>query len=98
MRKLDPNPGYATFYVRKSFNIADLAAVKDLQLEVEFDDGFAAYLNGVEVAAVNLRPGTRTFETLAMSAKEKARESIDLTAQKGLLVAEKNVLAIEIHN
>ena len=98
MRKLDPNPGYATFYVRKSFNIADLAAVKDLLLEVEFDDGFAAYLNGVEVSVVNLRPGPRTNVTLAMSAKEKARESIDLTAQKGLLVAGKNVLAIEVHN
>ena len=41
--------GTSSIYTRTQFNITDLSAVKDLSLGVDFDDGYAAWINGVEV-------------------------------------------------
>ena len=51
-----PNPASpsVTTYFRHEFDIADAAAVTDLTIGVLRDDGFAAYLNGVEVGRNNL--------------------------------------------
>jgi hypothetical protein len=48
------NPGV---YARFAFDVADAAAVDGLTLRMRYDDGFAAYLNGEEIAASNA-PGS----------------------------------------
>ncbi len=40
-------------YVRIPFFVADLSGLRDLVLSVMYDDGFVAYLNGVQVASAN---------------------------------------------
>ncbi len=40
-------------YLRVPFDVDDLAAVDQLSLQMQYDDGFAAYLNGQEVARRN---------------------------------------------
>ncbi|MGQ9590301.1 MAG: lamin tail domain-containing protein [Planctomycetota bacterium] len=96
----DMRGNYASFYVRKEFTIPDLGAIERLILQVEYDDGFAAYLNGVPVASVNLKsPEDPTFDSFAATSKEKAKEAIDLTARVAELVRPgKNVLAFQVHN
>ncbi|HVR75050.1 MAG TPA: CotH kinase family protein, partial [Planctomycetota bacterium] len=91
---------YSTFYLRKAFDVADPSAIENLVLEVEYDDGYIAFLNGVEVASDNLRPGPegRTFNALARLAKEKAKALVDLTEQKNLVVPGRNVLAVHVLN
>src|SRR5437899_1566226 len=42
------HPGYG--YVRKTFQVTNVAQIKSLILRVEFERAFVAYLNGVEVA------------------------------------------------
>ena len=43
------SPGYLSVFARKTFNVS-LAEVKALTFLIKIDDGFVAYLNGVEVA------------------------------------------------
>ncbi|MDP4631235.1 MAG: lamin tail domain-containing protein, partial [Flavobacteriales bacterium] len=37
-------------FLRKTFNITDVSAIHDLMLFMDYDDGFVAYINGVEIA------------------------------------------------
>ena len=54
----------ATAYIRSEFGVADTSVVDRLSLNVKYDDGFIAYLNGVEVARRNA-PQTAATEGLA---------------------------------
>jgi hypothetical protein len=48
---------YWSVFIRRKFTLSDLASVKALKLSVKYDDGFVAYLNGVELHRKNM-PGT----------------------------------------
>jgi uncharacterized protein (DUF1800 family) len=94
----DMQNSYWSVYLRKSFNVPDLAAVHDLIFRVDYDDGFVAYLNGTEVARKGLT-GTPPLHTAAAAAHEAGTpEEFNLTSRKDLLVAGTNVLAIQVHN
>ncbi len=77
-------------------------------LFMDFDDGFVAYINGVEIARVNLgNIGDNVpFDFLATSDHEANgyqtlpidRFEIDLEQLTDLLVLGENVLAIQVHN
>jgi hypothetical protein len=43
----------SSVFVRSSFSLADPAIAERLKLRMSYDDGFVAYLNGVEVARAN---------------------------------------------
>ena len=43
----------ATVFLRFPFPVADPSIFNSLRLRMKFDDGFVAYLNGVEVARAN---------------------------------------------
>ena len=89
---------YISFYVRRKFTVADPTTVESLILDIEYDDGYVAYLNGSEVASGNMRPDARAHDAAATVQKEKVKELVDLTEKKPLLVAGTNVLAIQVHN
>jgi len=38
------------FYLRKNFNVVDKEVIANLVFAMDFDDGFIAYLNGIEIA------------------------------------------------
>jgi hypothetical protein len=42
-------PGAYSIYTRSTFNIPDLGIVQNMFLGVDYDDGFVAWINGVEV-------------------------------------------------
>ncbi len=52
MNSTDGTPQYSA-YVRYDFNVADRDQLTSLQLDLRFDDGFIAYLNGKEVREIN---------------------------------------------
>ena len=90
---------YATVYIRKEFSVASVSSSAAVELTIDYDDGFIAYLNGREVARRAMPPGTATYQTLASVSHEAgAPETIDLGIVGSLFVAGKNVLAIEGHN
>ncbi|RIK74873.1 MAG: hypothetical protein DCC68_22275 [Planctomycetota bacterium] len=83
----------ATAYVRYPFNVASAEDVQSLQLDLQFDDGYAAYLNGVLVATGNA-PGSLAFDSAAATNGGLQSVSVDLTSQTHLLHDGQNILAI----
>ncbi len=90
---------YATVYIRQEFPIASITPNAAVELTIDYDDGFIAYLNGKEVARRGMPAGTATYQTLASISHEAGTpETINLGSAGDLLRVGKNVLAIEGHN
>ncbi len=95
---------YGSIFIRRSFDVPAerLAALNDLVLRIRYDDGFVAFLNGVEVARRNIagKPGTPvSHRAFAMEPHEaEGFEEIDITSRKSLLRPGGNVVALQVHN
>ncbi|MBN1674623.1 MAG: fibronectin type III domain-containing protein [Kiritimatiellae bacterium] len=50
----DMRGGYSCVFLRRAFTLAQPAAVSGLELRVAYDDGFVLWINGREVARVNV--------------------------------------------
>jgi hypothetical protein len=90
---------YPTYYFRQSFTVTDTQSIDSLRLNIRYDDGFVAYLNGTEIARGNI-PITQTlsFNLLAAQAhRGRTAEVFELVDALPLLVPGANVLAIEVH-
>ncbi len=101
MRRTDDQTGYISIHLRHEFHLTpeSQAAIGNLILRIDYDDGFKAYLNGTEVARANLPTGDVTYETTATASHEAgAPEDFDISDHKNLLQTGGNVLAIEVHN
>lgn len=94
----DMQYNYITVYARKTFNITNSSLVSEVILNIDFDDGFVAYLNGQEVARKSMPAGTPNHATLSTGSEAGTPVAFDLTSYKDYLVAGTNVLAIEVHN
>ncbi len=98
----DMKGSYYSVYTRCPFWLDDPERVKTLTLTVRWDDGYIAYINGVEVSshyppstvAYNQPAGTNNHETHCYTIPDE----IDLTPYTGLLEPGLNVLAIQVHN
>lgn len=84
-------------YLRVPFTAEMTELVTSLELRMKYDDGFVAYLNGVEIARRNA-PDELAYNSDASEAHPNADaivfEPIDLTEFKSLLVEGRNILAI----
>ena len=99
----DMQNNYLSFYIRKFINIEDLGSINFLELGMRYDDGFVAYLNGVEIARsasmgaagipVNFDTGAADHEATAVPEWFPFSEDALAALQEG-----ENVLAIEGHN
>ena len=96
-------------YIRHEFKLTGKALrhLATLSLHVDFDDGYVAHLNGVEVARQNLFgvTGTTVPSTAFATAEHEAElyrgielENQDITSRKSLLQVGTNVLALQVHN
>lgn len=88
-----------TLYARTSFNLAaDPFTVRELALDLDFDDGFVAYLNGVEISRDLVAPA-QTFASPATAAHESGTAQRYLVRNATSVLRQgDNVLAIEVHN
>ncbi len=93
----DMQNSYLSVYARRGFYVEDHNTVGGLLLEMTYDDGFVAYLNGVEVARRNLA-GTPPASTQAAASSlgSPGHEYFDL--DPALLLSGNNVLAVQMHN
>jgi hypothetical protein len=98
---VDPVTSRITTYFRRSFSVANPAAISALTLRLVRDDGAVVYLNGMEVFRTNLPIGVITSTTLADTAvgtgSEESYEAQVVELPPALLVSGTNVLAVEIH-
>lgn len=94
----DPGSGnrHATNYFRKSVNIPDPSVFGDFEIAITYDDSYAIYVNGNEVA---LHSGLTTNPAFNLYATNTVGDNaIDLrTIPKTAFSAGSNTIAVEIH-
>lgn len=99
---------YVSVFARREFTIDDPAKVMALTFTMDYDDGYVAYLNGVEIAAVSA-PASRAWDEPAADNHEACcgtgsptgpcpPESVDLSGHIKDLLAGVNVLTVQVHN
>ena len=88
----------SSIYLRVPFAVEDPALLDSLTLSMKYDDGFVAYLGGVELARRNA-PGQLAWNSTAGATHSGpdavAYEHINVTAGIGALTPGMNVLAIQ---
>ena len=88
---------FITTWFRKSFIATNLPNLARLELKLLFDDGAAVFLNGAQVALVNLTNGA-AFNSFATNTQENFENVwFAFSVNPALLVDGTNVLAVEIH-
>ena len=97
-----------SLYMHIKFSILDTVVISKAVFNMDYDDAFVAYLNGVEITRANI--GTRgdypTYDQTSAGFREAAMyqgggpEYFYLTSQQAadLFAQGENVLAIQIHN
>ena len=95
----------ASALVRIPFTVADPSAIDLLLLRMQYDDGFVAWLNGIEVARRNAPGGAESpvpFDAQATAARPEGAalvaEDIEIRASGSLIRTGRNVLAIQALN
>lgn len=99
-----PSPT-TTVYARIPFTVSNVNDIVKAILDIDYDDGFVAYLNGIEIARVGLSGTPPTFDELAQDHEALLYQGgaissldLDMSVVAGALTNGTNVLAIEIHN
>jgi hypothetical protein len=86
-----------TQYVRFRFDVGpELARLATVTLHIRYSHGYAAYLNGVEIARQRLDPGAPA-DAKANDWHGLEWERVFLAVKEGTLRKTGNVLAIEVH-
>ena len=97
----DDNSIYS-IYTRSEFNVADASIILSMTFEVDYDDSYIAWLNGVEISRSSTAPSTPTWNADAgnhgSSENGTLEPPIDLSAFTSELVTGTNVLAIGVWN
>ena len=96
---------YTTIYSRISFQCSNVTAISAAILDIDFDDGFVAYLNGVEIARSGLAGAPPLWDDFSSDHEATLYQggiissfNLDLATIQAALVIGTNVLAIEVHN
>ena len=97
----DMQGAYSTVYLRRTFTVDDLAAVTNLLLEVQYDDGFNAWINGTFVASGNTDGENVPFNGTSSGTKNPETfdyEEFNLGNPAAYLQEGENVLALQLLN
>jgi len=92
--------GYTCVFLRKTFVLANVADVSQLQFYAFSDDGFIAWINGVEVARFNMPAGGIPFDGASSAALQEPvpPQNVSLNDPGAYLVAGTNAIAIQAFN
>ncbi|MBK9139468.1 MAG: CotH kinase family protein [Verrucomicrobia bacterium] len=95
----DMNGRYTCVFLRRAFDVASPTAFTSLTLDIRSDDGCVVWLNGQEVARVNMPDGEPAYNGTSLpAAGDPNVVSFDVPNPPSLLRAGKNVLAIQAFN
>jgi hypothetical protein len=93
-------------YMRQTFTVTDTSRLCRCLLSMDYDDGFVAYLNGVEIARSNVdgypppynQPTNSDHEALMYQGGLPEDFEVPWALFKSLMIPGTNVLAIQTHN
>jgi len=99
----DMRNNYTSVYLRHGFHVDNPAESTGLILEVAYDDGYVAYLNGQEIGRSESMEGRGTPPRHDQTSDENHEvtepvELISLMRYQHLLLPGDNVLALQVHN
>ncbi len=100
----DMQSNYATIYLRTEFTVAGAAAITNLYLNAQSDDGFIAWINGVEVQRYNVAAGEIGYSGLATTQSPEpnnrgaAYTNFVITNASAFLVNGTNLLTVHALN
>ncbi|MDB4468156.1 lamin tail domain-containing protein, partial [Verrucomicrobiales bacterium] len=89
--------GNPSVYLRVPFGVEDPSAITSLTLNMRFDDGFVAYVNGTRVAAANAPDEAELMNNSTATAErpeDRVAAAEAFTIPANVLVSGTNVLAI----
>ena len=94
---------HVSVFLRKTFTLEDPAQVEQIALDVDYDDGFVLWLNGQELARVNVAGAAGEpvpYDQAASAYVSAASEDWSATLQGGALppLGAENVLAVQVMN
>ena len=92
----DMRESYLTVFCRKTFNVTNIEDINELILSITVDDGFYAYINGVQVASYNVN--SPDWDAPASGAGEPTLVERTLENPGAVLRLGENVLAVQVHN
>ena len=98
-----PNSTRSVF-LRKVFQITDISEVSSLILDIDYDDGFVAYINGIEVARANINGVPPPYNSGTIQDHEAqlysggTPERFLITDFSSILNTGENILTIQAHN
>ena len=95
-----------SLYMRRKFTVLNLSAIESVLFHADFDDGFVAYLNGIEIARTNMEGSPPAYNSWATQLREAQMYSGGIPQEYSLsqsivnaaLVEGENVLTIQTHN
>ena len=86
-----------TAYFRHEFNVEDINTIAGMVIIIRYDNGAVVYLNGKEIARLNMPFGEMTYEMFAET-NACGYKTIQLDpTQVALLKNGTNILAVEMH-
>lgn len=93
-------------YIRYEFSIVHIEAIAELILDADYDDGFVAYVNGVEIARSLMNGNPPSYDTHASELHEATLyqaglpERFKLSAEQIAVFLREgdNVLSLQVHN
>ena len=96
----DMRSNYTTVFLRKKFVVTNAAAVGGLSLSTQYDDGFKVWINGSNVANVNISAAEVAYNGTASGSDREAYtyDSFNLTAPQNYLATGTNLIAIQLAN
>lgn len=100
---IDPIP---SLFMRHRFNVVDKSKIKLAFFHADYDDGFIAYLNGVEIARANMSGNFPPYDADADDYREAEMYSgglpeafpLSFASLQDILQDGENILSIQTHN
>lgn len=96
--------GINSVFTRITFSMSDLANLTSLILDVDYDDGFIAYINGVEVARANMGDSPPNYNSNTIADHDAKMynggnpDRFIINDADSFLLDGDNILAIQVHN
>lgn len=97
-----------SLYLRHTFNITDTSKLSGAVFNMDYDDGFVAYLNNVEIARANIgtvgdhpsysQVANNYLEAQLYQGGNPTQYILDYSTFKNIILPGNNVLAIQVHN
>jgi len=96
--------GSLSAFIRKDFTISDINNIVSLVLDVDYDDGFVAYINGSEVARANINGSPPAYNATTITQHEAqiysggTPDRFVIDNFQDILIEGTNTLSIQAHN